>query len=86
MEIAIKGDKSRGKDVLQFLELLGGKNSRGLYADTEYCAYYIGEDEQIGWFNCGDLIGEVNGYYVITLDDIEKLKRDSLLYDVFREQ
>ena len=41
--LAIKGHKTRGKEVIEILKILGGQNySRGLLGMAEYNYYYIG--------------------------------------------
>ena len=50
MEIAIQGHQTRGKEVIQILENLGGinrKNHKGRY--TNYFYYVSGDDNTIAW-------------------------------------
>lgn len=47
MKFAIRGHKSRGKEVIQILESLGGKNVEGLTGTYE-TFYYIDDKNEIG--------------------------------------
>ena len=47
MKFAIRGHKSRGKEVIQILESLGGKNTEGLTGTYE-TFYYIDDKNDIG--------------------------------------
>lgn len=44
-QLAIRGHATRGKEVIEILEMLGGKMRRGRFVGQEIsCAYYINED------------------------------------------
>ena len=47
MKIAIRGHESRGKEVIQILESLGGKNTEGLEGIYK-TFYYIDDKNEIG--------------------------------------
>ena len=40
-QFAIKGHATRGKEVIQILQMLSGKNSHHVYAIRDYCVYFI---------------------------------------------
>lgn len=46
-EIAIKEHKTRGAEVIELLEMLGGINSHNLYGDESYAYYTIDSDKEI---------------------------------------
>lgn len=41
VKLAIKGHKTRGKEVIEIFEMLGGKNNLGLFAKNETLGYFI---------------------------------------------
>lgn len=47
MKLAIKGHSTRGAEVIEILEMLGGINADNLYGDDTYYYYYITDDEEI---------------------------------------
>lgn len=68
-QLAIKGHKTRGKEVIQLLETLGGSNFHNYSADCDSLCFYIGESSNIiyyDWVNsCYDVI-------VHTLEEFEE--------------
>ena len=46
-DLAIKGHKTRGKEVIEILEMLGGKNSAGWTGEETELIYYIEVDKSI---------------------------------------
>ena len=69
MKIAIKGHKSRGKEVIQILESLGGRNAFNYNGDYIRTAYFIGMDYSIyGFCTCSPKVG----FKVYTLEEFEK--------------
>ena len=69
MKIAIKGHASRGKEVIQILESLGGKNTFDYKGDGIRTAYFIGMDYSIyGFYACSPKVG----FKVYTLEEFEK--------------
>ena len=66
MKIAIKGHKSRGKEVIQILESLGGKNKWFHFGNNENCFYELHDD--CIW--CANTRSEYFKYY--TLEEFEK--------------
>ena len=84
-ELAIKGHKERGKEVIALLEMLGGKNGptgscEGIMED--HC-YYIGDNQKIAFVEskyCSMLFGRE----AFTLEEFEALYpyklRDKVLY------
>ena len=69
MKIAIKGHKSRGKEVIQILESLGGSNTFNYNGDYIRTAYFIGMDYNIYGF-CTD--SPKVGFKVYTLEEFER--------------
>ena len=69
MKIAIKGHKSRGKEVIQILENLGGRNTFNYNGDFIRTAYFIGMDYSIYGF-CTD--SPKVGFKVYTLEEFER--------------
>ena len=49
--LAIKGHPTRGKDVIEILEMLGGKNDSGYRCDLAEYVYSINEQGIIDWYN-----------------------------------
>lgn len=69
MKIAIKGHKSRGKEVIQILESLGGRNISNYIGNCIKTAYFIGMDYSIyGFCTCSPKVG----FKVYTLEEFEK--------------
>jgi hypothetical protein len=54
--LAIKGHTTRGKEVIEILEMLGGVNTHNLYGDEKYTYYTIDSDKEIkgGIYMFGD--------------------------------
>lgn len=69
MKIAIRGHESRGKEVIQILESLGGRNTFNYNGDYIRTAYFIGMDYNIYGF-CTD--SPKLGFKVYTLEEFEK--------------
>lgn len=46
-QLAIEGHKTRGKEVIAILEMLGGINVDNLDGDDMYYYYYITDDKEI---------------------------------------
>ena len=69
MKIAIRGHKSRGEEVIQILESLGGRNTFNYNGDYIRTAYFIGMDYSIYGF-CTD--SPKIGFKVYTLEEFEK--------------
>ena len=63
-KIAIKGHATRGKEVIQILEMLGGKNVYNLSGYTNY-AYYVIENSEI---RCDIYIYGDEPYTIFTLE------------------
>lgn len=66
MKLGIKGHKTRGKEVIEMLKILGGKNSNKLVGFDDKFFYYI-SDKII----CSSYIGsdEIKGYTIFSLED-----------------
>lgn len=68
MNIAIKGDYSRGKEVLEILESLG-ENMCGLYCDSPDFYYYITDNNTINYIEYEKVyILKKKGFTLFTLD------------------
>lgn len=48
-QLAIKGHATRGNEVIEILEMLGGKNSTKLVGSASSCGYYIDSDGNIAY-------------------------------------
>lgn len=46
-QLAIMGHKERGEEVIEILEMLGGRNTNGYNGYSELLYYYIDEDGSI---------------------------------------
>lgn len=46
-KLAIKGHETRGAEVIEILEMLGGINVDNLYGDDTYDYYTITDDKEI---------------------------------------
>ena len=68
MKIAIQGHKSRGKEVIQILESLGGKNKEGFNGSKEY--YFINSDGYIR--NDYKSVLQYKGFKTYTLEEFER--------------
>ena len=66
MKIAIQGHPTRGKEVIQILESLGGKNKWFHYGNNENCFYELHDDCIL----CATTQSEYFKYY--TLEEFEK--------------
>jgi hypothetical protein len=67
--LAIKGHATRGKEVIEILEMLGGINELGLEGTEDYTYYYI--DDSSNNIYCV-LSVDPNDYNVYTLEEFEK--------------
>lgn len=68
-QLAIKGHPTRGKEVIQLLEMLGGVNCYNLYGNTNFSYYTIENNEIKG----GIYIFSDEPYKFFTLEEFEKL-------------
>ena len=64
-QLAIKGHATRGKEIIEILEMLGGKNVFNLTGD-ETMAYYIIENKEI---KGGIYIFGNEPYFLLTLEE-----------------
>lgn len=64
--LAIKGHPTRGKEVMELLEMMGGKNSNGFICSSPNRFYYI-----LNEYFCLDYIDseEINKYKIFTLEE-----------------
>ena len=69
MKIAIQGHPTRGEEVIQILESLGGKNKEGLNGSKEYW-YFINSDGYIR--NDYKSVLQYKGFKTYTLEEFEK--------------
>jgi hypothetical protein len=69
MKIALQGHLTRGKEVIQILESLGGRNTFNYNGDFIRTAYFIGMDYSIYGF-CTD--SPKVGFKIYTLEEFEK--------------
>lgn len=65
--VAIKGHETRGKEVIQLLEMLGGKNKYQIDAIREYYVYFVDKDGIIRLLQINQLLPEQ--YIVFTLEE-----------------
>ena len=70
MKFAIKGHPTRGKEVIQILESLGGNNLHIMTGSTPDCAYYINSCDNIDG-NPLEFVKEI-GYTIYALEEFEK--------------
>ena len=66
--LAIKGHATRGKEVIQLLEMLGGKNIQKHCGDYTSAYYYI--DNSCSWIRCETEIKQQN-YTIFLLEEFE---------------
>jgi hypothetical protein len=64
-QLAIRGHATRGKEVIEILEMLGGKNIYILSGDTS-CAYYVLENGEI---RCGTYVYGNEPYIILTFEE-----------------
>lgn len=74
MELGITGHLTRGNEVIEILEMLGGKNSCRLNGNQHNYFYYIGDKTIYDKIIYNSYIGpdEINGYKILSLDDFLK--------------
>lgn len=72
MELAIKGHATRGKEVIQLLEMLGGKSNSNVYGYNDDLYYFIAKDGVI--YGSDKEYEELSrNYTILTLEEFEKL-------------
>ena len=67
MEIGIKGHLTRNKEVVEILEMLGGKNQYKIVGGLENHFYYIGDKESISNSYIGP--DEIKGYEIFSVEE-----------------
>lgn len=72
-QLVIKGHPSRGKEVIEILEMLGGKNNYNLKGDEKYAYYTIDRD--------GEIRG---GIYIYSNDENENMV--SFTLEIFEDK
>ena len=68
MELGIKGNPTRSKEVIKILEMLGGENHCNLIGDDDRFFYYIYINDK---YIYNSYIGpdEIKGYKIFSLED-----------------
>lgn len=69
MKLAIKGHPTRGDEVIELLEMLGGKNTYKLTGDIPCVSYAIGLSHEI--YVLGDLRPNISKFILYTLEEFE---------------
>lgn len=87
-KLAIKGHPTRGKEVIELLEMLGGSNPHNYSADCESLCFYIGENTNSIYYDWVKDCYEDGNVLVFTLEEfLEKYpykignKVDYIKYD-----
>lgn len=68
-QLAIKGHKSRGNEVIEILEMLGGKNLHNYCADCDSLCFYIGKETNIIYY---DYVNNYEDMLIFTLEEFEQ--------------
>lgn len=68
--LAIKGHSTRGKEVIEILEMLGGENKLEHYATLESCIYFIDVDNTIRLLHINQLLPEQ--YIVYSIEEFKE--------------
>lgn len=77
MKLAIKGHSTRGKEVIELLEMIGGvnpfSNNGEVIGNKEFNCYYISENATLKYISW-DYIGpeEINEYIIFTLEEFKQ--------------
>lgn len=67
--LAIKGHKTRGSEVIEILEMLGGCNPHNYSADCDSLCFYIGKDTNIIYYDWVNNCYEDGDTLVFTLEE-----------------
>lgn len=67
-ELAIKGHSTRGSEVIELLEMMGGINCYNLYGDVNYACYII----ENGEIKCCEYIFGDEPYVIYSLEEFEE--------------
>ena len=85
-QLAIKGHKSRGNEVIEILEMLGGKNLYNYCADCDSLCFYIGKETNIIYYDDANTWCE-DEEIVLTLEEfLEKFPYkvgDKVVYKIY---
>jgi hypothetical protein len=65
-QLAIKGHKTRGSEVIEILEMFGGINTQNLYGDENYAYYTIDSDKEI---KAGIYVFDDKNVIIFTLEE-----------------
>ena len=68
-KLAIKGHSTRGKEVIELLEMMGGINCHNLYGDENYACYIIENGKIKG---CEYIFGDEDMYFFTLEEFLEK--------------
>ena len=68
-KIAIQGHSTRGEEVIQILESLGGKNKHKFFGDSWVYYYFIDKRKNINWFSKWSI---PDNYKVYTIEEFKK--------------
>lgn len=66
---AIQGHDTRGKEVIEILEMLGGKNENEYNGENDRLWYYINDHSNISVFTCAF---DINDFIFFTIDEFIK--------------
>ena len=73
LKLAIKGHPTRGKEVIQLLEMLGGKNSRECFGNYKEGIYYLHDEGEFYIICCSEIdLSTEYEYSVFTLEEFEE--------------
>lgn len=68
--LAIKGHTTRGKEVIEILEMLGGRNSHNYSANCDSLCFYIGKETNIIYFDFVNFCYKDEDILVFTLEEL----------------
>ena len=68
-KLAIKGHPTRGKEVIELLEMLGGKNDRMAFGNNAETNYFIDKENKIDY---DSTLEEDNNYTIFTIKQFEE--------------
>ena len=67
--LAIKGHTTRGKEVIEILEMLGGFNKHNYCADSDSLCFYVCNENNVIYYNWVNSCYEDEDTFVFTIEE-----------------
>lgn len=74
-QLAIKGHRTRGSEIIELLDMLGGKNTFGLSGDASDLYYFIDNNNKISYTYTSSTLYKFTDFKIFTVDEFYKKQK-----------